>query len=57
MYRSLSSLVPDAATLLGLDVPALGGMLLTHLKSYEGVPNNTVYQHGAICQPPISSIP
>jgi hypothetical protein len=51
MYRSLSSLVPDAATLLGLDVAALGGMLLTHLKSYEGVPNNTVYQHGAICQP------
>jgi len=50
MYRSLSSLVPNAAELLALDVAALGGVLLTHLKSYEGVSNNTVYQHGSISQ-------
>jgi hypothetical protein len=49
--RSLSSLVPDAAALLALDVEALGVVLLTHLKSYEGVMNNTVYQNGSICQP------
>jgi hypothetical protein len=50
MFQSLSSLVPDAAHLLALDVAALGGVLLTHLKSYEGVSNNTVFQHGSICQ-------
>ena len=50
MFRSLSSLVPDAATLLGLDAAALGEALLTHLKSYESVPNNAVFQRGSISQ-------
>jgi hypothetical protein len=50
MYRSLSSLVPNAADLLALDVEQLGGVLLTHLKSYEGTSGNTVYQNGQICQ-------
>lgn len=50
MYRSLSSLVPDAATLLALDEAALGRALLTHLKSYEGVMNNAVFQNGLISQ-------
>lgn len=50
MHRSLSSLVPDAATLLALDEAALGRVLLTHLKSYEGVMNNTVFQNGLISQ-------
>lgn len=50
MYSSLSSLVPSAADLLALEVEELAGVLLTHLKSYEGVPNNTVYQNGLISQ-------
>lgn len=48
MYRSLSSLVPNAADLLGLEVEELAGVLLMHLNSYEGVSGNTVYQHGGI---------
>jgi len=48
MYRSLSSLVPNAADLLGLEVEELAGVLLIHLNSYEGVSGNTVYQHGGI---------
>jgi hypothetical protein len=50
MYRSLSSLVPNAADLLALDLPELGRVLLVHLKSFEGVHNNTVYQNGLISQ-------
>ena len=47
-YRSLSSLVLDAADLLALEVEELAGVLLIHLNSYEGVSGNTVYQHGGI---------
>lgn len=50
MYRSLSSLVPKADDLLALDVGSLGSVLLTHLKSYEGVPGNAVYQNGLLSQ-------
>ncbi len=50
MYRSLMSLVPTAAELLALDLEQLGGVLLRHLKSYEGVYGNTVYQNGLISQ-------
>ena len=31
LYRSLSSLVPNAADLLALDLPELGRVLLVHL--------------------------
>lgn len=48
MYRSLSSLVPNAADLLALEVEELAGVLLIHLNSYQGVSGNTVYQHGGI---------
>jgi hypothetical protein len=48
MYRSLSSLVPNAADLLDLEVEELAGVLLTHLNSYEGVSGNSVYQNGRI---------
>jgi len=48
MYRSLSSLVPNAADLLALEVEELAGVLLMHLNSYEGLSGNTVYQHGGI---------
>src|SRR5271169_4423691 len=50
MYRSLSSLVPNAADLLSLEVEELAGVLLMHLKSFEGVSGNSVYQNGQICQ-------
>jgi hypothetical protein len=53
MYRPLSSLVPTADELLKLEVKALGNILLTHLKSYEGVAGNTVYpvyQNGLLSQ-------
>ena len=48
MYRSLSSLVPNSADLLSLEVEHLAGVLLTHLNSHEGVTNDSVYQHGRI---------
>jgi uncharacterized protein (TIGR02391 family) len=48
MYRSLSSLVPNAADLLALEVEELAGVLLIHLNSYEGVSGNSIYQHGGI---------
>ena len=48
MYRSLSSLVPNAADLLVLEVEELAGVLLIHLNSYEGVSGNSIYQHGGI---------
>jgi len=54
MYRSLSSLVPNAADLLDLEVEELAGVLLTHLNSYEGVSGNSVYQNGRIGQPALS---
>lgn len=48
MYRSLSSLVPNAVDLLALEVEELAGVLLMHLNSYEGVSGKPVYQHGGI---------
>ena len=48
MYRSLSSLVPNVADFLALEVEDLAGVLLMHLNSYEGLSGNTVYQHGGI---------
>lgn len=50
MYRSLSSLVPNASDLLALDVEELAGVLLVHLNSYEGLSGNSVYQHGIISE-------
>lgn len=50
MYRSLSSLVSNPSDLLALDLEDLGGVLLRHLESYEGVPSNSVYQNGLISQ-------
>jgi hypothetical protein len=50
MYRSLSSLVPNAADSLALAVEELAGVLLMHLNSYEGVSGNSVYQHGGMSQ-------
>src|SRR5258708_5174377 len=44
--RSLSSFIPAAAELLSLDLPRLGGILLLHLKSYEGL--HTVFQNGRL---------
>jgi uncharacterized protein (TIGR02391 family) len=48
MYRSISSLVPNSADLLALEVEELAGVLLTHFNSHEGVVNDSVYQHGRI---------
>jgi hypothetical protein len=48
MYRSLLSLIPTADELLALELPELARTLLVHLKSYEGVHGNTVYQNGRI---------
>jgi hypothetical protein len=48
MYQSLSSLVPNAADLLALEVEELAGVLLTHLNSYEGQPDSSIYQRGDI---------
>ena len=45
-FRSLSSFLPTADELLGLDLSRLGGILLLHLKSYEGL--NTVFQNGRL---------
>ena len=50
MYRFLSSLMPNAADLLALEVEELAGVLLTHLNSFEGLPNNSIYQNGLISQ-------
>jgi hypothetical protein len=50
MYRSLSSLVPKAEDLINLDVDALGKVLLTHLKSYDGQSGNSVYQNNLLSQ-------
>jgi hypothetical protein len=47
-YRSLSSLVPTADELLAMDMQHLGPVLLTHLKGYDGMAGNTVYQNGRI---------
>jgi len=47
-YRSLSSLVPNAADLLALEVEELAGVLLANLNSYEGVAGNSINQHGGI---------
>ena len=44
--RSLKSFLPTPDELLTLDLPRLGGILLLHLKSYEGL--NTVYQHAGL---------
>lgn len=44
--RPLKSFVSTADELLSLDLPRLGGILLLHLKSYEGL--NTVYQHAGL---------
>jgi pyrimidine deaminase RibD-like protein len=45
-FRSLKSFFPTADELLRQDLPTLGAILLTHLKSYEGL--NTVYQHAGL---------
>jgi uncharacterized protein (TIGR02391 family) len=47
-FRPLSSLVPSAAELLALEIEELAGVMLIHLKSYEGVSGNSVYQNGLI---------
>jgi hypothetical protein len=44
--RPLKSFFPTADELLQEDLSALGGILLTHLKSYEGL--NKVYQHAGL---------
>jgi pyrimidine deaminase RibD-like protein len=44
--RSLKSFFPTVDELLQQDLPTLGAILLTHLKSYEGL--NTVYQHAGL---------
>jgi len=44
--RPLNSFFATADELLRQDLPTLGGILLTHLKSYEGL--NTVYQHAGL---------
>ncbi len=45
-FRPLKSFFPTADELLQQDLPTLGEVLLTHLKSYEGL--NTVYQHAGL---------
>ena len=47
-HLSLSSLIPRAEDLLALEVEELAGVLLIHLSSHEGLPENSVYQHGSI---------
>lgn len=44
--RPLKSFFPTADELLRQDLPTLGAILLTHLKSYEGL--NTVYQYAGL---------
>jgi pyrimidine deaminase RibD-like protein len=46
LFRSLKSFFPTADELLRQDLPTLGAILLTHLKSYKGL--NTVYQHAGL---------
>src|ERR1700733_6080509 len=48
MYHSLSSLVPNAADLLTLEVEELAGVLLVHLSSYKSLSGNSVYQYSVI---------
>ena len=45
-FRSLKSFFATADELLQQASPTLGGVLLAHLKSYEGL--NTVYQHAGL---------
>lgn len=45
-FRSLKSFFPTADQLLQQNLPTLGGVLLTHLKSYEGL--HTVYQQAGL---------
>src|SRR5882724_8168891 len=45
-FRPLKSFFPTADELLQQDLPLLGVILLTHLKSYEGL--KTVYQHAGL---------
>jgi hypothetical protein len=45
-FRPLKSFFSTANELLQQDLPTLGGVLLRHLKSYEGL--NTVYQHAGV---------
>jgi hypothetical protein len=45
-FRSLKSFCPTADELLRQDLATLGAILLTHLKSYEGL--NTVYQYAGL---------
>jgi len=45
-FRPLKSFFSTADELLPQDLPTLGAVLLTHLKSYEGL--NTVYQHAGL---------
>ncbi len=45
-FRPLKSFFLVADDLLRQDLPTLGEILLTHLKSYEGL--NTVYQHAGV---------
>ena len=45
-FRPLKSFFSTADDLLLQDLPTLGAVLLTHLKSYEGL--NTVYQHAGL---------
>src|SRR5579862_6146565 len=45
-FRPLKSFFQTADELLQQALPTLGGILLTHLKSYEGL--NTVWQHGGL---------
>lgn len=44
--RPLKSFFPTADELLRQELPTLGEVLLTHLKSYKGL--NTVYQHAGL---------
>ena len=46
VFRPLKSFFPTADELLQQDLPKLGGVLLTHLKSYKGL--STVYQHAGL---------
>jgi hypothetical protein len=42
----LRSFLPTADDLLRQDLATLGGALLAHLKSFEDILHNSVYQHG-----------
>ena len=46
LFRPLKSFFSTADDLLLQDLPTLGAVLLTHLKSYEGL--NTIYQHAGL---------